>query len=493
MILRPTYKQHLVYEALKDKSKDTIFFGGGAGGGKSWLICESRLVNAIRFPGYRSFIGREELKRLMQSTFVTFAKVCAYHKIPTDFWKLNGQYNYIEFKNGSRIDLLDLKFLPTDPMYERLGSLEYTDGAIEEAGEVEFMAFDVLKSRVGRHMNKEFDLHPTILITGNPKKNWTYQTFYRPWKEGKLASNTTFVQALYSDNEHTSETYGKQLSLISDKSTIERLKYGNWEYENDPNTLMRYDSIQDMWTNPSPENQLKYISADIARFGSDRSVVTLWNGLEMTEVHTFTKKGTDETSQAIRDLAFQNRVPYSRIIVDADGIGGGVIDQLKGVKSFISNASPFEVETISALGFKGKEKPNFANLKAQCSYKLAELVNNRGMSIKLVKCIGETEIKVKELIIEDLEQIKSKDLDDDKKLKVMPKDEVREHIGRSPDYGDCLMMRMYFEVSGTNYESTQATVFYPGSKPRIGSDISGIPGNLGRKEKGIASVYYQKL
>ena len=33
-------------------------------------------------------------------------KVCSYHKIPEGDWKLNGQYNYIEFFNGSKIDLL---------------------------------------------------------------------------------------------------------------------------------------------------------------------------------------------------------------------------------------------------------------------------------------------------------------------------------------------------------------------------------------------------
>lgn len=483
MRLAPTYKQHLVYESLKNKDIDTVFFGGGAGGGKTWMICESRLVNAIRYPGYRSFIGREELKRLIQSTYVTFTKVCAFHNIPKDFWKLNGQYNYIEFKNGSRIDLLDLKSLPTDPMYERLGSLEYTDGAIEEAGEVEFMAYDVLKSRVGRHMNKEYDLHPNILITGNPKKNWTYQLFYRPWKEGTLTKNISFIQALYNDNEHTAETYGKQLSLISDKSTIQRLKYGNWEYENDPNTLMGYDAICDMWTNP-PAPGTRYIIADVARYGSDRSVVTVWSGYNLYQVHTFFKQGTDETAQVIRNIAYEEKVPYSHILIDGDGIGGGVIDQIKGSKSFIANAAPFKIEVLSPKGFKTKEKPNFANLKAQCSYKLAERVNNREIAIKLVKCIGESEEKVRKLLIEDLEQIKSKDLDDDRKLRIMPKDEIREHIGRSPDFGDCLMMRMYFDFLG-DVSSGPAPVYYPGSRAQ-NTQIS-------KPSSSTAPTYYQKL
>ena len=139
-----TPKQSECWNRLEDKTTRYPVFGGGAGGGKSWLICEWLIINCIRYPNTKWFIARNELTRLMQSTYVTFQKVIAYHKIPTNAFSLNGQYHYIEFGNKSRIDLLDLKFLPSDPFYERFGSLEYTGGAIEEAGEVDFGAFDML-------------------------------------------------------------------------------------------------------------------------------------------------------------------------------------------------------------------------------------------------------------------------------------------------------------------------------------------------------------
>ena len=62
-----------------------------------------------------------------------------------------------------------------------LGSLEYTDGAIEEAGEIHPLFRDVMRSRVGRHLNDK--IHPSTLITGNPKKNWTKKEFYDPAKK----------------------------------------------------------------------------------------------------------------------------------------------------------------------------------------------------------------------------------------------------------------------------------------------------------------------
>lgn len=37
-------------------------------------------------------------------------------------------------------------------------------------------------------------------------------------------------------------------------------------------------------------------------------------------------------------------------------------------------------------------------------------------------------------------------MDKDGKLKIVPKDEVKEALGRSPDIGDKFVMRMYFEL-----------------------------------------------
>jgi len=366
----------------------------------------------------------------MQSTYVTWNKVCAFHNIPKDDWKLNGQYNYIEFKNGSRIDLLDLKFLPSDPLYERFGSLEYTDGAIEEAGEVNFLAYDVLQSRIGRHLNDQ--LKPTIAITGNPKKNWTYKEFYKKDKEGTLPEDTVFIQSLYSDNPHTAESYKKQLSNIKDKSIKQRLMFGNWEYDDDPATMIDFDAITDLFTNTIEKSDKKYMSVDVARFGRDKTVISLWNGLECYKLIEYIKQGTDVTAQKIKDLAKKEQIPYSNIIIDEDGIGGGIVDNLKGVKGFVNNSTPIEVND---------EKPNFQHLKAQCYYKLAELINEHKMAVKT------DNEQTKALLMEELEQVKTKDADKDGKKKVLGKDDIKAVLGRSPDYADNLMMRVYFEIS----------------------------------------------
>jgi len=435
--IKPTLKQHLVYEALKDPKTDSVFFGGGAGGSKSWLLCESRLINAIQYPGYRSFIGRKELKRLMQSTYITWNKVCQWHKIPQGLWKLNGQYNYIEFENGSRIDLLDVDYIPSDPLYERFGSLEYTDGALEEAGEIHALAYDVLKTRIGRHKNQEFELKATMLITGNPKKNWTHSIFYKPWKNGTLPDNLKFVQALYMDNPYTAEEYGKQLSQISDRATKERLMYGNWDYDDDPTVLMEYNAITDLFTNSVEQSDDRYLICDVARQGGDKITISYWEGMSAKELWEFQYQGLDITEQKLRTIAREKQIPYSHICVDEDGMGGGIVDNMKGIRGFVNNSTPIENETTDErLG----QKPNYRNLKSQCAFMLAEEVNNHRIAIN---CKDES---IKERMSEELSVIKRKDSDKESKLQINSKEEVKELLGRSPDWSDNLLMRMIFKL-----------------------------------------------
>lgn len=459
--IHPTEKQYLAWQALQNPDIAEIYFGGAAGGGKSWLGCESRLVRAYAYPGYKSYIGRNELTRLMASTYITFTKVCKFHNIPASDWHLNGKYNYIEFKNGSRIDLLDLAFKPSDPMFERFGSLEYTDGGwVDEAGEVHFMAIDILRSRGGRHLNTEFGLSPDSLYTFNPNKGWVYR-IYRADKEGKLPPDSVFIQALYKDNPHTEEIYGKQLARIQDSAMRARLRDGSFEYDSDPAMLMTTDTIIDLFTNAVPASEEKYMIIDVARHGVDKTVVYLFRGLKLYGVRIYQKQDTAVTSTKTKMLAREEMIPFSHCLADEDGIGGAVVDQNQGFKGFIANSVPLDNPIT-------EERENYANLKAQCSYKLAEMVNTHKIAIDVTPEAFHSEVNGltyevwKEMLIEELENIKSKESEG--KLRVMSKDEVKEAIGRSPDFSDTLMMRMRFEYKDKLENSTGVRIYRPNWK-----------------------------
>jgi hypothetical protein len=450
--IRPTIKQELAWKKLMDKTTKYLLFGGGAGGGKTWLACEWLLTNCYIYPGTKWFMGRNELKRLMASSYVSFTKVCKYHDIPKEDWKLNGQYNYIEFKNGSRIDLLDLAYKPTDEMYERLGSLEYTGGFIEEVAEVKFKAFDVLKSRIGRHLNKDLNITPKMLLTCNPNKNWLYRIFYKPWKKGILEPKYAFIQSLYKDNPFTADEYEEALEDITDYSTKQRLKHGNWEYDDDDNALLTYDAIQDLFTNTLEENTTKYLTIDVARFGKDSLIFKFWNGYDCYRIEKRNKQGIDVTTTEVKEWVRQERIPMSHVGIDEVGVGGGLLDNLHGAKGFIANSSALEnpdakkTKTVrNGTILFAIPRENYASLKDQCGYMLAGIIEERKMRIS-----AKIDSEMRECIEEELGQLKRKDADKDGKLKLIPKDEIKENIGRSPDYLDTLMIRMMFDLIATS-------------------------------------------
>jgi len=432
---KPNYKQGICLKLLHDNVTKYPLFGGGSGGGKSWLGCEWEASMCLNYPGVRYFMGREELSSLKDSTVNTFFKMAKHHGI-SDQFRYYEHYSAIRFHNGSEIALLNLKFIPSDKLYERYGSTEFTGGFIEEAGQVHFNAFDTLKSRVGRQLNELYNIPPKLLITCNPKKNWLYHTYYKPWKDGKLEPGYAFVQSLAHENNKIDKGYLDQLDDIKDKSLKERLKYGNWEYEDDPLSMVAYDNIVNIFTNEYVKPGKRYITADIARMGDNKTVARAWDGLRVVEKVKKSHLKITESADLIRKMANKWQIPMSQTIVDEDGIGGGVVDILH-CKGFVANSSPL---------YGG----NFDMLKSQCGYRLAELIEANEIYE------NEPNIGEREVITEQLEQLKRKSDGSDKKQGIMPKEKIIDLIGYSPDDLDTYLMRALPELqpmkkSGLNF------------------------------------------
>lgn len=385
-----------------------------------WLI-----ENCQKYAGSRWLMGRSKLKSLKETTLNTFFELSTKLKI-SDQFKYNAQSNVIYFNNGSEIILKDLFLYPSDPNFDSLGSLEITGAFIDECNQIVHKAWQIVKSRI-RYKLSEFGLTPKILGTCNPAKNWVYSEFYKKSKDKCLEVWKKFVQALPTDNPHLHSSYLQSL-LRLDKNTRERLYFGNWEYDDDPNALIEYENILNLFTNNHVgKTGKKYITADIARLGSDKAVIMVWDEFTIIDIFEFDKSKTTEIQNAINALKVKHKIPNSNIVADEDGVGGGVVDNCR-IKGFVNNSRPFNNE-------------NYSNLKTQCYYKLSEKINSNEVYFEC-----ELSASQKELIIEDLEQVKSHNADNDGKMQIVPKAEIKQVIGRSPDYSDSMAMRMFFDL-----------------------------------------------
>lgn len=336
----------------------------------------------------------------------------------------NGQSNVIKFFNGSEILLKDLAYYPSDPNYDELGSLELTMCFIDEVNQIPSIAWQIVKSRI-RFKLDDYDLIPKILGTCNPSKNYVYTDFYKPNKEGNLPKHKKFIQALVTDNPSISKHYIENLSSLP-KAQRDRLLLGLWEADDD-NQLCKQDRIVGIFDNTWVDGNQFYITGDIARMGSDKAVIGVWRGLRLIKVVMYEKSKFNLLESTIKTLKDEYKISNANIILDADGVGGFLVDALDATE-FINNSTALNGE-------------QYQNLKTQCYYKLAEKINKKEVYIE-PNIFDETD---KEKLIEELEQIKSSPTEDSK-LKLIPKSEVKSNIGRSPDISDMLMMRMFYEI-----------------------------------------------
>lgn len=418
-------KQTECFNYLFDNETTEILFGGAAGGGKSWTGCAWVIINCIKYKGIRCLIGRSKLSNLKATTLNTFFEVCGQFNLKFgEHYVYNGNSNTIKFYNGSEVFLKDLMYYPADPNFDSLGSLEITLAFVDECNQIREKAKAVLSSRL-RYKLDEYDLIPKILLTCNPAKNWVYTDFYRPYENNELPKYRKFIQSLVTDNPHISKHYEEQLKKL-DNISKQRLLYGNWEYDDADDRLIEWDRLQTSFKDRSLKGDNYYISADIARFGNDRTVIIVWKGLKVIKYVQMDVSSVTDCADKIRELQNKYVVNTYNIIVDEDGVGGGVKDILR-CKGFVNGSRPLK-------------KENYRNLKTQCYYKLAELINTDEV------CLYTDNTELKTIIISELEQVRRTGVDKDTKLAILGKDAIKEVLGRSPDYADAIMMRMYYEI-----------------------------------------------
>lgn len=437
------HKQTIALDYLEDGYNTEVLFGGGAGGGKSILGTYWLAKCALRYPGTRWLMGRAEMKTLKETTLVSFFKVAAIQGLIAgrDFVYRDNPKNDITFRNGSVILLKDLKASPSDPNFDDLGSLEITGAFIDEANQISEKARNIVMSRI-RHMLSEYGLKPKLLMSCNPAKNWVYRDFYKPHKEKELLEYRKFVQALATDNPDIDPAYIDNLMKL-DYASQQRLRFGNWEYDDDPATMIEFDRILDCFKNrhlATSKTRLHKLTCDVARFGADKTVIGHFYSPEHVELKPYKNLDTTQTAAKLVQAKTQGAIGTRQIVVDEDGVGGGVVDQVKCV-GFVNNARPLPAPVNPLKDKNGLPIPeNYKNLKSQCYAWLAKRINEGRLYIEC------SDPDMKQAIIEELEQVKRADVDKDGKFAVVPKDEVKEILGRSPDFADALMMGELLEL-----------------------------------------------
>ncbi len=246
------------------------------------------------------------------------------------------------------------------------------------------------------------------------------------------------------DNPHIPRTELEKAKLEMDSDTYRQEIMA--EYLDNAGSLFKYDALIDVFSNTIIKVDSKYLIVDIADDGSDKTIFSFWEGLEEYRREEYERLNTESIISKIREYAALDKIPYSHIAVDAIGVGAGVASSslLDGIIGYKSSYSPIKTDMdIVRLPNASytKEAPlvsDYRNLRSQCIFTLANLVNNHGIASVVTG-------KHKEVIIEELSNYQDISAGDGKRM-ATAKESVKDSIGHSPDHSDTWIMRMYFEI-----------------------------------------------
>lgn len=278
-----------------------------------------------------------------------------------------------------------------------------------------------------------------------------------------LIKSVTFIPGSIFDNKILIAKDPGYLGSLLALPTEERamLLDGNWKVRTDGLGLGDYQAIKDIYTNQiiQPLNPKRYITCDAARFGKDFCVIMVWLGWRVVHMSVYKKSDVNDIVDHIELLRAKYGVMKSNVLVDQDGVGGDSVS--------IGKYRGFRARDHARKDPKSRVKEDYENLKTQCVYWLFEKFVNTGeiqlsltpsscwiydqsslkpkMSVKIK--VGAQEKDVRVLLQEDLRSFKrviKKDIKEP--LKIENKDAQKLILGRSPDFGDTLLMRVYFEL-----------------------------------------------
>lgn len=215
------------------------------------------------------------------------------------------------------------------------------------------------------------------------------------------------------------------------------------------------DRYEEWQRNGSPQEGKKIVSTDVARTGSDFTVITDRYDRVLAKIHKHRFADTMRTATEV----IKHLDDTATAIVDSVGIGAGVLDRLRELKlkvrAYTGSKKTHHMDRTKEFGF--------TNTRSAAYWNLRELLDPAfGAEIALPP---------DDSLTGDLTSPKyTYTTGVPPKIKVEPKEDLAARIGRSPDVGDAVVMSFWLDR-----EHGESTVVVPGSQWPERSDVTPDP------------------
>jgi hypothetical protein len=182
------------------------------------------------------------------------------------------------------------------------------------------------------------------------------------------------------------------------------------------------EAAMERWDD-TPEGQPSELGVDVARFGSDKTVIAPRKGVKVLPLQVYAKQDTMETAGHV--IAAYREYGVTSIKVDEIGIGAGVVDRLNELRYPVVGINVAEAAT---------DPEKFADLRSELWWYLREKLNpNPNINPNPIALPRDDEL------LGDLSGIKYK-YTSKGRIRVESKEEMRKRLKRSPDRGDAVVL-----------------------------------------------------
>lgn len=184
------------------------------------------------------------------------------------------------------------------------------------------------------------------------------------------------------------------------------------------------EAAMERWHDMEPEKPVE-IGVDVARFGSDKTVIAVRRGRKITALKVMPQKSITESVGIITDLARAEGT--DEIKVDEIGVGGGVVDVLEE-NGFL------DVGIDVSKGANDVDR--FANLRAELWWNLREMLD-----VDPARNPQPIALPPDEELLAELSSVQFK-YNSRGQVQIEAKDDMKKRLGRSPDRADAVVLAM---------------------------------------------------
>jgi hypothetical protein len=178
-------------------------------------------------------------------------------------------------------------------------------------------------------------------------------------------------------------------------------------------------AIRDAMTRDLPEGLPVVMGVDVARFGDDRSVITIIKGHKVLPQVIIRGMDTMQLAKRVYELSLEHLA--ESINVDVIGVGGGVVDALQSIGCPVNGVNVAE---------PAWDSDKFANRKAEGWWVVRQRLLDGDLSLPDDKDLE------RELMCSYRYNLTGK-------IVIEPKDAVKKVLGRSPDMADSLVLALF--------------------------------------------------